>query len=102
VKVQQLAAEQQARPLATPTSFPPSRYSQLGFPDLEVDLYTNMDIGLMQGTPIISQDDEDNTNHPAANASQHRQIRTLTQDYMLHMMEIPGYTTPFSPWQAAS
>ncbi len=102
VKEQQLAAEQQARPLPTPKPFPPSRCSQTGFPDLEVDLYPNMDIGQLQGTPIISQDDEDDTDHPAANTCQQRQIQTLTQDYMLHMMEIPGYMTPFSPRQAAS
>jgi hypothetical protein len=102
VKEQQLAAEQQASPLTTPTPFPPSRCAQTGFPDLEVESYPNMDIGNLQGTPIISQDKEDNTDHPDANTRQQRQIRTLTQDYMLHMMEIPGYTTPFSPRQAAS
>ena len=61
-----------------------------------------MDIGQLRGTPIISQDDEDDTDHPAANTRQQHQIRTLTQDYMIHMMDIPGYTTPFSPRQAAS
>jgi hypothetical protein len=61
-----------------------------------------MDIGTLQGTPIISQDNEEDISHPAANTQQQRQIRTLTQDYMLHMMEIPGYTTPFTPQQAVS
>ncbi len=92
VKEQQLVAEQQASPLTTPTSFP----------DLEVDLYPDMDIGLLRGTPIISQDKDNDTSHPAANTRQQRQIRTITQDCMLHMMEIPGYTAPFSPRQAAS
>ena len=87
VEEQQLAAEQEANPLNTPMSFP----------DLEVDLYPDMDIGSLQGTPIISQDEEEDTSHPAANTRQQCQIRTLTQDYMLHMMEIPGYTAPFSP-----
>ena len=67
-----------------------------------MDPYPNIDIGSLRGTPIISQVDEDNTDHPAANTCQQCQIRTLTQDYMLHMMEIPGYTTPFSSRQAAS
>ena len=92
VKEQQLAAEQQASPSTTSTSFP----------ELEVNLYSNTDIGLLQGTPIISQDKDDDTSHPASNTCQQRKIRTLTQDYMLHMMEIPSYTAPFSPRQAAS
>jgi len=79
VKEQQLATEQQASPLTTPTSYP----------DLEIDLYPNTD-------------EDDDTSHPAANTCQQHQIRTLTQDYMLHMMEIPGYMAPFSPRQAAS
>ena len=92
VEEQQLAAEQQASPLNTPTSFP----------KFEVDPYPNIGIGSLRGTPVISQDDEEDTSHPAGNTRQQHQIRTLTQDYMLHMMEIPGYTTPFSPKQAAS
>jgi len=81
-----------ASPLNTPTSFP----------KFEVDPYPNIDIGSLRGTPVISQDDEEDTSHPATNTRQQSQIRTLTQDCMLHMMEIPGYTTPFSPKQAAS
>jgi hypothetical protein len=46
VKEQQLAAEQEASPLNTPTSFP----------EFEVDPYPNIDIGSLRGTPIISQD----------------------------------------------
>jgi len=92
VKEQQLAAEQQASPINTPTSFP----------DLEVDLHPDMGIGSLRGTPIISQDEEEDTSHPTADTRQQRQIRTLTQDYMLHMMEVPGYTAPFSPRQAVS
>ena len=102
VKEQQQAADQEASPLTTPTPFPPSRSAQTGFPDLEVERYPNMDIGNLRGTPVISQDEEVDTDHPAANTRQQRQIRTLTQDFMLHMMEIPGYKTPFSPRQAAS
>jgi hypothetical protein len=92
VKEQQLAAEQQASPQNNPMSFP----------DFEVNTYPDMDIGTLRGTPIISQDNKEDISHPAANIRQQRQIRTLTQDYMLHMMEIPGYTTPFTSQQAAS
>jgi hypothetical protein len=87
VKEQQLAAEQQASPHNSPTSSP----------DFEAETYLDMDIGTLQGTPIISQDNKEDISHPAANTQQQRQIQTLTQDYMLHMMEIPGYTTPFTP-----
>jgi len=92
VEEQQLAAEQQASPLTTPTSCP----------DLVIDLYPDTDIGLLRGTPIISQDEDYDMSHPAANTRQQHQIRTLTQDYMLRIKEIPGYTAPFSPRQAAS
>jgi len=67
-----------------------------------VDPYPDIDIGSLRGTPVISLDDEEDTSHPTTNTQQQRQIRILTQDYMLHMMEVSGYTTPFSPQQAAS
>ena len=48
-------------------------------------------------SPFITQDDDDSP--PASNTRQ-RCKGTLTQDYMLHMMEQPGYKPPFSPQQA--
>jgi hypothetical protein len=57
---------------------------------------------MLQGTPIISQEEKKNISPPAANTQQQRQTRTLSQDYMLHMMEIPGYEAPFTPQQATS
>jgi hypothetical protein len=92
VKEQQLAAGQKASPQHSPTSLP----------DIEVNEYPDLDLGTLQGTPIISQDDEEDISPSAANAQQQRQTRTLTQDYMLHMMEIPGYKAAFTPQQAAS
>ena len=50
--------------------------------------------------PQITQDEYDSP--PAANTRQQRETRTLTQDFMLQCMEIPGYKSPFSPRQAAS
>ena len=51
--------------------------------------------------PQITQDNNyDST--PAANTRQQRENRTLTQDFMLQCMEIPGYKAPFTPQQAAS
>jgi hypothetical protein len=92
VEEQQLAAGQKASPQHSPTSLP----------DIEVNEYPNLDLGTLQGTPIISQDDKEDITPPAANTRQQCQTRTLTQDYMLHMMEIPGYEAPFTPQQAAS
>jgi hypothetical protein len=48
--------------------------------------------------------DEDDTirAHPAANTCQQRKGQTITQDYLFHMMDIPGLTKPFSNQQAAS
>ena len=48
-------------------------------------------------TPFITQDDCDSP--PSSNTRQHCK-GTLTQDYMLHMMEHPGYTPPFTPQEA--
>ncbi len=65
-------------------------------PPLEVT-YPAIDVGTLQGTPVISQDD-DNLIHstPSANTRFQRQVRTLTQDYLYHMMDIPGITKPFT------
>ncbi len=53
-----------------------------------------------QAIPQITQDEYDSP--PAANTRQQQETRTLTQDFMLQCMEIPGYKAPFSPQQAAS
>jgi hypothetical protein len=67
-------------------------------PELEVE-YPNTTEESPSNIPVISQDNDD---APSANTQSQRQNRTLTQDYMLHMMEIPGYTAPFTARQAAS
>ncbi len=92
VEEQQLAAGQKASP----------QHSLISLPDIEVNEYPNLDLGMLRGTPIISQDDKEDISPPAANTRQQHQTRTLIQDYMLHMMEIPGYKAPFTPQQAAS
>jgi hypothetical protein len=50
--------------------------------------------------PQITQDEHDSP--PSANTRQQRELRTLTQDFMLQRMEIPGYKAPFTAKQAAS
>jgi len=71
-------------------------------PPLEVT-FPAIDVGTLRGTPVISQDD-DNIIHstPSANTCFQCQVRTLTQDYLYHMMDIPGITKPFTNRQAAT
>ncbi len=55
------------------------------------------------GLPQITQDEFNDYNAlPAANTQQQQETQTLTQDFMLQCMEIPGYTAPFTARQAAS
>ncbi len=81
---QQQAAAHQALPLNSSTLIP----------DFEVDPYPISNSGSSRGTPIISQDDNEDTSHPAANTRQQRQARNVTQDYMLHMIVTPGFKNP--------
>ncbi len=53
-----------------------------------------------QAIPQITQDEYNSP--PSANTCQQRKVRTLTQDFMLQCMEIPGYKAPFTPKQAAA
>jgi len=71
-------------------------------PPLEVT-YPAIDVESLRGTPIISQD-EDNigTSTPTANTQLQRQVCTLMQDCLFHMMDILGITKPFTNQQAAS
>jgi hypothetical protein len=83
----------------TPTSFPPLPTTSPRF-----EIKERNDIPASpQGIPQITQDDSDDYNDsPVANTRQQRETRSLTQDFMLHCMEIPGYKAPFTARQAAS
>jgi hypothetical protein len=71
-------------------------------PPLDVT-YPAIDVGTLRGTPVISQDDDDIIHStPSANTRFQRQVRTLTQDYLFHMMDMPGITKPFTNQQAAA
>jgi hypothetical protein len=85
---QRVDTEAQAT-VAVPTI--PLSELEVEYPDTTEDSPSNI--------PAILQDKDD---APAANTQSQRQNRTLTQDYMLHMMEITGYTAPFTARQAAS
>ncbi len=55
-----------------------------------------------QGIPQITQDKYDKyTPPPSANTQQQWETQTLTQEFMLQCMEIPGYKAPFTARQAA-
>ncbi len=45
---------------------------------------------------------QDYNKSPAHNTCQQHLTQTLTQDYMFHMMEIPGYKQPFTAAQVSS
>ena len=65
--------------------------------------YPDAEFGHVPETPVISQDEDDTIRaYPAANTRQQRKVRTITQDYLFHVMDSPGRTKPFSNQQAAS
>ncbi len=65
--------------------------------------YPNAEFGHVPETPVILQDEDDTIRaYPAANTCQQRKVQTITQDYLFHMMDIPGLTMPLSNQQAAS
>jgi hypothetical protein len=68
------------------------------FPTFEVEDSQDNNPSAASGLPIISQDED---SPPSANTRQQHQTQTLTQDYMFHMMEVPGYKAMFTPAQAA-
>ncbi len=75
-------------------------------PDLETEEMPVSNVNRNQQAPMISHvnnKDDDYIQPPAANTQQQQQTRTLMQEYMMHMMELPGNkVTPFTPQQAAS
>jgi hypothetical protein len=78
---EQQATAQQTIPQQNPTSFP-----VLEIKDIHSQGFSNT-----RGPPVISQD---YNKSPAHNTHQQHLTQTLTQDYMFHMMEIPGYKQP--------
>ena len=74
-------------------------------PNLEIEEIRTRNNNNMRGVPMISQDEyeHDEINQPpAANTRLQRQTRTLTQEYLMHMMELPGErSAPFNAQQAS-
>ncbi len=60
----------------------------MSFPPLEVE-YPDLDTGMLQGTPMMLQDEMGNNSSPAANTCLQQKVRTITQDYLFHLMDTP-------------
>ena len=76
----------------------PSNKPTRSFPRFEVE-YPDVDLGILNRTPLVSQDDDD---APSANTRLQQKKRTITQDYLFHMMDIPFQTQPFTNKMVAS
>ncbi len=69
-------------PTTTTTTTP------MSFPPLELE-YPDLNTGMLRGTPMISQDKIGDNSSPAANTCLQRKVRTVTQDYLFHLMDTP-------------
>ncbi len=68
--------------------------------ELKTEEITNHNITRDRQAPMISQDhknNDDNVRPLSAIMQQQHQTLTLTQEYMLHMMELLGRISPFTP-----
>ncbi len=65
--------------VTTPTSFPPLK---LEYPDL--------DTSMLRETPMTSQDKIGNNLSPAVNTCLQQKVQTITQDFLFHLMDLPG------------
>jgi hypothetical protein len=83
------------KPTTTTTTTP------MSFPPLELE-YPDLDTGMLQGTPMISQDKKGNNASPAANTCLQQKVRTITKDYLFHLMDTPELPRLFTNQQAAS
>jgi hypothetical protein len=78
----------------TKPSSEPTTPQQTTYPPLEIEEYPQVDIGSPRGTPTNDSDDNCNSARPADNTRYQRKVRTITQDYLFHLMD-----TPFLPKQ---
>ena len=94
VQAQKVRAEQQAQ-VPQPTS---PKQIPASFPSFKVEDSADEPKSARGCHNNISQDDD---SPPSSNTRQQRHLHMLTQDYMLQMIETPGYTAPFTPAQAS-
>jgi hypothetical protein len=83
------------KPTTTTTTTP------MPFPPLELE-YPDLNTGMLQGTPMISQDEIGNNSLLAANTCLQQKVRTITQDYLFHLMDTSELPRLFTNQQAAS
>ncbi len=74
------------RPTNEPLARPTSPQATL-FPPLEIKEYPNVDLGTLRGTPISNPDNDSYSARPAANTRYQCKVCTITQDYLLHLMD---------------
>ena len=93
-----------AQPNPTPTTTPkaaPNATPTTAFPDLKIECPAS-DVGGPRQTPVVSQDDYQSVSPPSANTCHQCRGRTITEDFLLHVMDVPTPTQPFTNQQAAS
>ncbi len=92
-----------ADPNPTPTTTPstvPTAKATTTFPELQIE-YPDIDVGQPQLTLVVSQDDYESVSPPSPNTPHQRKDRTITEDFLFHMMDLPNLTQPFTNKQAA-
>jgi hypothetical protein len=93
-----------AEPNPTPTTTPsamPTANPTTTFPELKIE-YPNSDVGRPRQTPVVSQEDNKSVSPPSANTHHQHRGRTITEDFLFHMIDVPTSTQPFTNQQAAS
>ena len=73
--------------------FSPQTTATNTYPPLEIEEYPKMDVGTPQGTPVSYPEDNSTSSQPADNTRHQRKVRTITQDYLFHLMDtsfLPG------------
>jgi hypothetical protein len=80
------------KPVDGPTS--PQINTTTTYPPLEIKEFPEMDVGTLRGTPITNPGNNPNSSQPSANTQYQRKVRTITQDYLFHLMD-----TSFLPQQ---
>ncbi len=74
-------------PTTNPTS-EPTAPQQSTHPPLEIEeYYPQVDIGALRQTPISPPEDNSTSARPADNTRYQRKVRTITQDYLFHLMD---------------
>ncbi len=93
-------AETNLTPTTTPSAAPTANPTTT-FPYLEIE-YPDSDVGRTRKTSVVSQDNHKSVSPPSANTHHQCRGRTITEDFLFHMMDVPTPTQPFTTRQVAS